>query len=55
MKDISGPGHKYTIQRDDTGKVLTRTKRDMKPNNTGTYITKSGRLLKPPDRLAITM
>ena len=55
IKDVSGPGQKYTIVNDDTGRVLTRTRRDMKPNNTGTYITKSGRLSKPPDRLAITM
>ena len=55
IKDVSGPGHKYTIQSDDSGRVLTRTRKDVKPNNTGTYITKSGRLLKPPDRLAVTM
>ena len=55
VKDISGPGCKYTIQNDDSGRILTRTRKDMKPNNTGTYITKSGRILKPPDRLAIKM
>ena len=51
VKDISGPGHKYTIQNDDTGRILTRTRRDIKSNNTGTYVTKSGRISKPPDRL----
>ena len=50
-KDISGPGRKYTIQNDDSGIILTRTRTDIKPNNTGTYVTKSGRISKPPDRL----
>ena len=55
IKDVSGPGHKYIVVNDDSGRLLIRSRRDMKPNNTGTYIAKSGRLLKPPDRLAITM
>ena len=55
VKDISGPGRKYTIINDDTGRILTRTRRDVRPNKTGEYITKSGRISKPPDRLAVTM
>ena len=27
IKDISGPGRKYTIESDDTGRTLTRTRR----------------------------
>ena len=55
VKDISGPGRKYTIINDDTGRTLTRTRRDVRPNKTGEYIIKSGRISKPPDRLATTM
>ena len=42
IKDVSGPGHKYTIQSDDSGRVLTRTRRDVKPNSIGTYMTNLG-------------
>ena len=38
VKDISGPGRKYTIVNDDTGQILTRTRRDIRPNKTGEYI-----------------
>ena len=55
VKDLNGSGHKYTIQNDDSGMFLTRTRRDIKPNNTGTYVTKSERISKPPDQLEIKM
>ena len=55
VKDISGPGRKYIIINDDTGWILTRTRRVVRPNKTGEYVTKSGRIWKPPDRLAITV
>ena len=55
ITDISGPGRKYTILSDDTGHILTRTRRDIRPNKTSEYVTKSSRISKPPDRLTITM
>ena len=54
VKDLNGPGWKYTIQN-DSGRCLTRMRGDIKPNNTGTYVTKSWRIFKPPDWLEIKM
>ena len=44
VKDVEGPGPKYTIEN-DAGKNVTRTRRDIRPD--GTYITNSGRVIKP--------
>ena len=52
VKDIEGPGHKYTIET-DTGKNVTRTRHDIRPG--GLYVTQSGRISKPPDRLIAKM
>ena len=54
VKDLNSPGQKYTIQN-DSGRYLTRTRRDIRPNNTGTCVTKSGRISRPPDRLEVKM
>ena len=52
VKDIEGPGYKYTIET-DTGKNVTRTRCDIRPD--GSYVTQSGRISKPPDRLIAKM
>ena len=52
VKDIEGPGHKYTIET-DTGKNVTRTRCDIRPD--GSYVTQSGRISKPPDHLIVKM
>ena len=52
IKDIREPGHKYTIES-DAGKNVTRTRRDIRPD--GTYVTNSGRVSTPPDRLIAKM
>ena len=39
VKDLEGPGRKYTIES-DTGKNVTRTRHDIRPD--GSYVTKSG-------------
>ena len=52
VKDIEGPGHKYTIET-DTGKNVTRTRCDIRPD--GSYVTQSGRISKLPDRLIAKM
>ena len=41
IKDTQGPGHKYTIES-DTGKIVTRTRQDIKPD--GSYMTSSGKV-----------
>ena len=52
IKDTGEPGHKYTIES-DAGKNVTRTRQDIKPD--GTYVTNSGRISRPPDRLKTKM
>ena len=52
VTDVNGPGRKYTIQN-DTGKNVTRTRCDIKPD--GSYVTNSGRVSRPPDRLIVKM
>ena len=52
FKDIQEPGHKYTIEG-DTGKNVTRTMRDIRPD--GSYVTNSGRVSRPPERLIAKM
>ena len=52
IKDIQGPGHKYTIGS-DTGKNVTRTKQDIRPD--GSYMTNSGRVSRSPERLIAKM
>ena len=52
VKDIEGPGCKYTIET-DTGKNVTRTRCDIRPD--GSYVTQSGRISKPPDHLIAKM
>ena len=52
VKDIEGPGCKYTIET-DTGKNVTRTRCNIRPD--GSYVTQSGRISKPPDHLIAKM
>ena len=52
VKDIEGPGHKYTIET-DTGKNVTRTRRDIRSDSS--YVTQSGRISKPPNHLVVKM
>ena len=50
VKDIEGPGHKYTIENDN-GRNVTRTRWDIRPD--GLYVTQSGRVSRPPDHLIV--
>ena len=52
IKDVGEPGHKYTITN-NTGKNVTRTRQDIRPD--GTYVTNSGRVSRPPERLIAKM
>ena len=52
IKDIGEPGRKYTITKDN-GMIVTRTSHDIRPD--GSYVTQSGRISKPPDRLIAKM
>ena len=52
VKDIKGPGCKYTIET-HTGKNVTRARHDIRPD--GSYVTQSGRISKPPDHLIVKM
>ena len=52
VMDIDGPGRKYNIQS-DTGKNVTRTRQDIRPD--GSYVTNSGRVPRPPERLIAKM
>ena len=47
VKDFNGPGRKYIIEN-DSGRQLTRTRRDIRPSD-GTYVTQSGRVSRPPE------
>ena len=48
VTDIGSSGRKYNIQS-DTGKNVTRTRHDIRPD--GSYMTNSGRVSRPPERL----
>ena len=50
IKDLEGPGRKYTIES-DTGKNVTR--HDTRPD--GSYVTNSGNVSKPPEWLIAKM
>ena len=52
VKNMQGPGQKYTIES-DTGKNVTRTRQDIQPD--GSYVTNSGRVSRPPERLIAKM
>ena len=52
IKDLQGPGCKYTIES-DTGKNVTRSRCDIRPD--GLYVTNSGHVSKPPERLIVKM
>ena len=52
IKDLKGPGCKYTIES-DTGKNVTRTRQDIRPD--GSSVTNSGRVSRPPERLIAKM
>ena len=52
IKDLEGPGHKYTIES-DTGKNVTRTRCDIRPDSS--YVTNSGCVSKPPERLIVKL
>ena len=52
VKDLEGPGCKYTIES-DTGKNVTRTRRGIRPDDS--YVTNSGHVSKPPERLIVKM
>ena len=52
IKDLGGPGCKYTIES-DAGKNVTRTRQDIRPD--GSYVTNSGRVSRPPERLISKM
>ena len=52
LTNIVDPGRKYTIET-DTGKNVTRTRHDIRPD--GSYVTNSGRVSRPLDRLIVKM
>ena len=52
IKDTKEPGCKYTIES-DAGKNITKTRQDIRPD--GTYVTNSGRVSRPPERLIAKM
>ena len=52
IKDIEGPGHKYTIES-DAGKNVTRTRQYIRPD--GSYVTIPGRVSRLPERLIAKM
>ena len=52
QRDLEGHGRKYTIES-DTGKNFTRTRHCIRPD--GSYVTNSGCVSKPPERLILKM
>ena len=52
VTNINDPGGKYIIET-DTGKYVTRTRQNIRPD--GLYVTNSGRVSRPPERLIVKM